>query len=285
MFDPRNTTPSSDTNIVPRTPPITLKDLLLSSKNDEYEVSYGSTFDLDAAPDSPCTLLGDEVDPDESCSPLSLNSSSEHFIAETPPGSPCTLFGDSNDLDEIQSPTPSRFSSGNSHAQDQPGSPSTILGDYIDTDRAQMYPAKLSSSDVFTQPFNDQNDPQSPSTVLGTETGRETVKNVSSNPGLPSPDNYPEESESNDVINNSLQDSAPPNQPARASRYYVQWPGFMCDAVPLVDKWPAFIIEAFIEEDWRFGLDEKGRTVLELISGRRDLEMWFTDMSKKMRFS
>lgn len=257
-----------DTNTVSTPLPVTTKDLTLNSLNEEYEVSHAYTREHDEAPDSPCTLLGEDVDLDEVCSPLALDSSRGYFIAETPPGSPSTLFGDSNDLEEIKSPSPSGTSNRICDAEDEPGSPSTILGDYTENE-AQTFPAKASSRGIFTKNLDDRHHPHSPSTTFGNKVGLEAVNTVPLNLGLPSPENYRDESGGDDDFINFLQSAASQDQSAQASRCCMQQPCFICDAVRLIDGRPDVIIKAFVDGNWNFRVDEEDRTVLEAISRRK----------------
>lgn len=49
-----------------------------------------------------------------------------------------------------------------------------------------------------------------------------------------------------------------------------------CEEVPLIDKWPDFITKAFISKEWRFVINDNGRTVLEVVNGRVGLLDWLT---------
>ena len=241
MFGLRSITPLTDTDIVSTPFPVASKNLPLNFVSKEYELEGVGIQGVHEAPDSPCTLFGEEIDLDEICIPLSLHSPSKRVIAETPPRSPSNLLGNSNDLYQTSSPQSSGISNGGSDAEDQPGSPSTVLGD--------EYPLDEEDS-LFLAPSSDSFDP---------------------NAG----------SEDCEMATYSSQQYAPMVETSSAPRTYVQWPKFMCATVPLIDEWPNSIVKAFMDEDWKFGLDGKGKTVLEVVSGRKDLEKWFAKMGEK----
>lgn len=148
-----------------------------------------------------------------------------------------------------------------------------IVGEYTDMKDAQRCPWSSSSRDIFTENLNDADDPYIPSTIFGTRVGLQAVHDVSSHPDPASPYSNHDNSEDNNIVPDTIQDAPPqappPNEPTQASRRYVPLPGVWCDNVPLVHDWPAFIIKAFTNEDWRFGLDEEAKTVVEVISGRK----------------
>jgi len=288
MFDLHSTTPSADTNTISTAFPVTSKNLSLISLNYKYEVSNSRKYALDKAPDSPSTLLGDEIDLAEICSPLSSHSSSGWYIDETPPRSPSTVLGDSNDLDQKYSHTSSITSDGYCSAENEPGSPSTIVGEYTEMN-AQRCPWSSSSRDIFTENFNDEDNSNTPSNVFGTGVDLQAVHDVSSNPDPASPYSNHDKSEDNNIVPETIQD-APPQatpqyQPERASRRYVPLPGVWCDNVPLVNDLPAFIIKAFTNEDWRFILDAEAKIVVEVISTSQDLVEWFVEVGGKMKVS
>jgi len=236
-------TPPTDTDIESTRFPVASKNLPLKFKSKEYELKGVGILGVDEAPDSPCTLFGEEIDLDEICIPLSLHSPSKSVIPETPPRSPSTLLGNSNDLYQTSSPQSSGISNGASDAEDQPGSPSTVLGDEYPLDEEDI---------LFLAPSTDSINP---------------------NAG----------SEDCEMATYTSQQYAPMVETSSAPRTYIQWPKFMCATVPLIDEWPNSIVKAFVDEDWKFGLDEKGKTVLEVVVGRKDLEKWFAKMGEKWK--
>lgn len=191
---------------------------------------------IDDAPGSPGTLLGEDIDLDEMCSPSSIAGSQKSFVAETPPWSPSTMLGDQGGLQMLSGPS------------------STGLGIY-----------------------DEESQHESPSTIIGDELNQDGVNTSSSKPGS-SPPASNTGSTFNAVEIDTSEQSFPEEDSSPASRHYMQLSSFMCDAIPLIDKWPCFVLKAFMDEDWKFGLSDEGKPVLEMIPARNDLEKWFAAM-------
>lgn len=176
------------------------------------------------------------------------------------PDSPSTVLGEDFDMDEMCqfvsiSTSEKRFII----PETPPRSPSTLLGSTSSVDEMNFH--SLNSDSGMSSDTGDS--PGSPTTVLGDELfdGADSVSLT--------PESDVESNEHSEAEN------APTVEASTRSGKYASWHRYPCEAVPRIYEWPAFIIEAFANRDWKFGLNSGDRAVLEVIAGREDLEAWF----------
>lgn len=198
--------------------------------------------------------------------------------ADEVPDSPRTLLGEEPDLDDTYLPYPPfsfPIEEKSFVPETPPWSPSTIPGNEFSTDDMSRH--SLDSYDGRNSDLGDA--PGSPTTVLGDEILDEPDDpSTTTDSDLADLDDRTED-ESVDMT--TLERHATALETPTRTRKYIQWPGFECKAVPPIHEWPAFILEAFANRDWKFELNSGDKAVLKIIAEREDLEAWFNEVGEE----